>query len=287
MATRKKSWIARVGVITVVAVLAAMVAPGCRTRSSLGPRPQRRHDHRRGHRDRRAVRSGRLHRRAGPVQACERRQRGQGHQDRLQGVRRRPAGPGEVAHRVTAPRHPGRRVRDRSRPVGHERRCVPEPAARALLRLGVRRHVLQPEAHRPSLYGFGFNGCLVPAKPKRMPGIGANQLYDIVSKKTGKKNPTRRRLLHRHAGGSRLHRVPGFLVRGCGLQGRLLEGRDPAAAGGRLHALCAGSDHLRLAARRPTRWCASPRSNASTCGRRSRPVATPARSCRRCTTRRW
>ena len=41
-----------------------------------------------------------------------------------------------------------------------------------------------------ALYGFGFNGCLVPAKPKRMPGIGANQLYDIVTKKTGKKNPT-------------------------------------------------------------------------------------------------
>lgn len=41
-----------------------------------------------------------------------------------------------------------------------------------------------------ALYGFGFNGCLVPSNPLRMPAIGANQLYDIVSKKTGKKSPT-------------------------------------------------------------------------------------------------
>jgi branched-chain amino acid transport system substrate-binding protein len=41
-----------------------------------------------------------------------------------------------------------------------------------------------------ALYGFGFNGCLVPAKPKTMPAIGANQMYDIVTKNTGKKNPT-------------------------------------------------------------------------------------------------
>ena len=41
-----------------------------------------------------------------------------------------------------------------------------------------------------ALYGFGFNGCLVPAAPKRMPGTVADQLYKYVSTKTGKKAPT-------------------------------------------------------------------------------------------------
>jgi Periplasmic binding protein len=41
-----------------------------------------------------------------------------------------------------------------------------------------------------ALYGFGFNGCLVPANPKVMPGGVADQLYKYVSGKTGKKNPT-------------------------------------------------------------------------------------------------
>jgi ABC-type branched-subunit amino acid transport system substrate-binding protein len=45
-------------------------------------------------------------------------------------------------------------------------------------------------AEGAKLYGFGFNGCLVPANPKRMPGTGADQLYQYVTKKTGKTNPT-------------------------------------------------------------------------------------------------
>jgi ABC-type branched-subunit amino acid transport system substrate-binding protein len=40
------------------------------------------------------------------------------------------------------------------------------------------------------LYGFGFNGCLVPAHPKNMPGTGADQLYKYVKEKTGKSQPT-------------------------------------------------------------------------------------------------
>jgi len=40
------------------------------------------------------------------------------------------------------------------------------------------------------LYGFGFNGCLVPAHPKKMPGGTAEQFYKYVSGKTGKKRPT-------------------------------------------------------------------------------------------------
>ena len=40
------------------------------------------------------------------------------------------------------------------------------------------------------VWGFGFNGCLVPAHPKKMPGTGADQLYKYVNQKTGKKNPT-------------------------------------------------------------------------------------------------
>lgn len=39
------------------------------------------------------------------------------------------------------------------------------------------------------LYGFGYNGCLVPNKPKRMPDSARNQ-YKYVSEKTGKKHPT-------------------------------------------------------------------------------------------------
>ena len=41
-----------------------------------------------------------------------------------------------------------------------------------------------------ALYGYGFNGCLVPADPKRMPGTVADQLYKYVSAKTSKKTPT-------------------------------------------------------------------------------------------------
>jgi ABC-type branched-subunit amino acid transport system substrate-binding protein len=40
------------------------------------------------------------------------------------------------------------------------------------------------------VWGFGFNGCLVPAHPKNMPGTGADQLYKYVSQKTGKQHPT-------------------------------------------------------------------------------------------------
>src|SRR5262249_7823734 len=40
------------------------------------------------------------------------------------------------------------------------------------------------------LYGFGFNGCLVPAHPVKMPGTGADQLYKYVKEKTGNANAT-------------------------------------------------------------------------------------------------
>jgi branched-chain amino acid transport system substrate-binding protein len=40
-----------------------------------------------------------------------------------------------------------------------------------------------------ALYGFGYNGCLVPADPKVMPDSYA-QLYKYVSEKTGKKHPS-------------------------------------------------------------------------------------------------
>jgi ABC-type branched-subunit amino acid transport system substrate-binding protein len=46
-----------------------------------------------------------------------------------------------------------------------------------------------PSAGAP-LYGFGFNGCLVPANPKKMPGTGADQVFKYVKEKTGKTNPT-------------------------------------------------------------------------------------------------
>ena len=40
-----------------------------------------------------------------------------------------------------------------------------------------------------SLYGFGYNGCLVPENPPVM-GDGGRAAYAYVSKKTGKKHPT-------------------------------------------------------------------------------------------------
>ncbi len=40
-----------------------------------------------------------------------------------------------------------------------------------------------------SLYGFGYNGCLVPNDPKVMPDAGG-ALYTYVSKLTGKQHPT-------------------------------------------------------------------------------------------------
>jgi ABC-type branched-subunit amino acid transport system substrate-binding protein len=46
-------------------------------------------------------------------------------------------------------------------------------------------------SNKPStkLYGFGYNGCLVPSDPSVM-GDGAFLNYKYVSEKTGKKNPT-------------------------------------------------------------------------------------------------
>src|SRR5581483_11395952 len=41
----------------------------------------------------------------------------------------------------------------------------------------------------PTIWGFGFNGCLVPTDPSVMPD-GARNDYTYVSKKTGKKHPT-------------------------------------------------------------------------------------------------
>jgi branched-chain amino acid transport system substrate-binding protein len=40
-----------------------------------------------------------------------------------------------------------------------------------------------------TIYGFGFNGCLVPDNPKVMPDIGF-ALYDYVKKQAGKQHPT-------------------------------------------------------------------------------------------------
>jgi ABC-type branched-subunit amino acid transport system substrate-binding protein len=40
-----------------------------------------------------------------------------------------------------------------------------------------------------TIYGFGFNGCLVPSTPKVMPDNGVAS-YKYVSQKTGKKKPT-------------------------------------------------------------------------------------------------
>ena len=40
-----------------------------------------------------------------------------------------------------------------------------------------------------SLYGFGYNGCLVPQNPSVM-GDGGRAAYSFVSQKTGKKHPT-------------------------------------------------------------------------------------------------
>jgi hypothetical protein len=41
----------------------------------------------------------------------------------------------------------------------------------------------------PDVWGFGFNGCLVPQNPKEMPDTG-RQLYDYAKQKTGKEHPT-------------------------------------------------------------------------------------------------
>ena len=40
-----------------------------------------------------------------------------------------------------------------------------------------------------TLYGFGYNGCLIPPDPKRMPDSGG-QLYKYVSEKSGNDKPT-------------------------------------------------------------------------------------------------
>jgi len=45
------------------------------------------------------------------------------------------------------------------------------------------------ESPSETSYGFGYNGCLVPDDPKRMPDNGG-QLYKYVSTKTGNQKPT-------------------------------------------------------------------------------------------------
>jgi len=54
--------------------------------------------------------------------------------------------------------------------------------------MGVRQHLLQREAEQ-HLYGFGYNGCLVPDAPSVM-GDGGFAIYKYVSEKTGHKSPT-------------------------------------------------------------------------------------------------
>ena len=104
----------------------------------------------------------------------------------------------------------------------HEPGRLPQPAARAVLRLGVRRHVLQREAHRPRCTASASTAVSFPPSPSGCRAIGADQLYKYREREDrARSKPDRRALLDRHAdSGSDSTGVPGVVVRGCGLQGR-------------------------------------------------------------------
>ncbi len=100
--------------------------------------------------------------------------------------------PAKSQTEAAQPRAPGRCVRDRARPVRHNPGAFLNSQHVPYFGWAFDDDVLQRHetAQGAKLYGFGFDGCLVPANPKRMPGTGADQLYQYVTKKTGKTNPT-------------------------------------------------------------------------------------------------
>ena len=189
VATRKKSWIARVGVITVVAVLAAMVAPGvARGAPSV-----------RGFSDGTITVAGigiAAQFDPGASIGAQARFKRANDNNEVKGIK--------IDYKEFADDQ-----QDPAKSLTESRRLVTQVGVFAIVPdlSDTNAGAYFNQQHVPyfgwafddtycspkpttALYGFGFNGCLVPATPKKMPGIGANQLYDIVSKKTGKKDPT-------------------------------------------------------------------------------------------------
>ena len=108
-------------------------------------------------------------RRAGADQTLQRHQRDQGRQDQLRRVRRRQAGPGHRAVGGAAPRHPGRGLRDSSATC----RSSTRPTTSLSSRCPYFGWAFDNSycSHDPStkLWGFGYNGCLVPSDPSFSP----------------------------------------------------------------------------------------------------------------------
>ena len=117
-----------------------------------------------------------------------------------------------------------------------------------------------------TLYGFGYNGCLIPPDPTRMPDSGG-QLYKYVSEKTGNEEAHARDVLERDRLREELGRHAGIGLRRCRLRHRVRQGPAAAAADQRRHARTCRSCSRRTTVGRPTRSCACCPSTASRCGR--------------------
>ena len=113
----------------------------------------------------------------GSIYAGQRDQRAQRDQAQLHGLCGRQTGPGDSDVGNPASHHRRAGVRHRAQLSAVNPGPYLDPAARAVRGLRVRQHLLQRRRPATSLWGFGFNGCLVPANPGGRP----RQLRQAVS----------------------------------------------------------------------------------------------------------
>ena len=85
------------------------------------------------------------------------------------------------------------------------------------------------------IWGFGWNGCLVPSDPPYMPNAGATQ-YAYVKEKTGKDSPTIAIFANDTESGRNAAKFQSVSFEGNGWDVVMRDGIVPAASGGRLHA---------------------------------------------------
>ena len=81
-----------------------------------------------------------------------------------------------------------------------------------------------------SLYGFGYNGCLVPKNPPRVPDAYAAR-YAYVSKQSGKKNPTIAMFSQDNQSGQNSMRILAVAAKGAGFNVVSAKGNIPAQVG--------------------------------------------------------
>jgi len=82
------------------------------------------------------------------------------------------------------------------------------------------------DAPSKDVWGFGYNGCLVPAAPKVMPDTYAN-FYGFVSKQLNKKNPTVAEFSNDNTSGHNSTKYASFQLKGVGFNVVYAKGSVP------------------------------------------------------------